>query len=178
MAYDFKGFVAVINEIEGLDVQSQTPPTSIDGNFMLAMDNAQALVNLAVAEIALGRPEKALAHLDRALTLEDPPRFEIYFHQGVARSKLQRLEEAITWYKESEELDPGHGHLLFNMAVTFDRLGRYEEALDGYRRFLKTDSSSSPRERREVEARIGVLVAYLADEPALSTGRGTHLRRE
>jgi len=44
MVYDFKGFVAVIDEIEGLDVATQTPPTSVDGSFLLAMDNAQGLV--------------------------------------------------------------------------------------------------------------------------------------
>ncbi len=44
MVYDFKGFLAVINDLEGLDVVTQTPPTSIDGTFLLAMDNAQALV--------------------------------------------------------------------------------------------------------------------------------------
>lgn len=58
MAYDFKGFVAVINEIEGLDVKTQTPPTSIDGNFMLAMDNAPALITMG----AMFSPE--LAALD------------------------------------------------------------------------------------------------------------------
>jgi tetratricopeptide (TPR) repeat protein len=140
----------------------------------LEPDNPQALVNLGVADIALGRPEKAIAHLDKALTLKDPPRFEIYFHQGVARSRLRRLEEAITWYKESEDLDPGHAHLLFNMAVTFDRLERYKEALDCYRRFLNAGGSASPREQREVEARIGVLTAYLAQEPEPSMGRGAH----
>lgn len=46
MVYDFKGFLAVIDNIEGLDVATQTPPTSIDGTFLLAMDNAQALVAL------------------------------------------------------------------------------------------------------------------------------------
>jgi len=46
MAYDFGGFLAVIDEIEGLDIATQTPPTSIDGRFLLAMDNAQALVSL------------------------------------------------------------------------------------------------------------------------------------
>jgi hypothetical protein len=44
MVYDFKGFMAVIDNLEGLDVATQTPPTSIDGTFLLAMDNAQALV--------------------------------------------------------------------------------------------------------------------------------------
>ena len=44
MVYDFKGLLAVIDDIEGLDIGTQTPPTSIDGRFMLAMENAQALV--------------------------------------------------------------------------------------------------------------------------------------
>lgn len=46
MVYDFKGFLAVIDEIEGLDVATQTPPTSVEGQFLLAMDNAPALVQM------------------------------------------------------------------------------------------------------------------------------------
>jgi len=141
-------------------------------------NDPQALVNLAIAEIALGRPKRGIDHLDRALTLADPPQFEIYFHQGVALSRLQRLEEAVTWYKKSEDLDPGHAHLLFNMAVTFDRLERYNEALDCYARFLKVRGSSSAQERRDVEARIGVLTAYLAQEPESTAGQGTHQTTE
>ena len=44
MIYDFRGFLAVIDDIEGLDIATQSPPTSVDGSFLLAMDNAQALV--------------------------------------------------------------------------------------------------------------------------------------
>ena len=36
----------VIDSIEGLDIATQTPPTSVDGGFLLAMNNAQALVSL------------------------------------------------------------------------------------------------------------------------------------
>ena len=46
IVYDFKGFVAVIDDLEGLDIANQSPPTSIDGGFLLAMDNAQALVSM------------------------------------------------------------------------------------------------------------------------------------
>ncbi len=134
----------------------------------------EALVNLAVAEIALGRHEQAIGRLDHALTLEAPPRFEIYFHMGVVLSRLQRLEEAVTWYRRSEDLDPGHAPLLFNMAVTFDRLERYEEAIDCYGRFLQAAGSETPRERRDVEARIRVLTAYLTERPKPSTSRGAN----
>ena len=55
MVYDFKGFLTVIDEIEGLDVATQTPPTSVDGSFLLAMDNPHALVSLG----AMFSPELA-----------------------------------------------------------------------------------------------------------------------
>ncbi len=59
MVYDFRGFLAVIDDIEGLDIKNQTPPTSVDGRFMLAMDNAQALVSMG----ALFSPEVAELNL-------------------------------------------------------------------------------------------------------------------
>jgi hypothetical protein len=55
MVYDFRGFVGVIQNIEGLNLATQTPPTSVDGRFLLAMDNAPALVSLA----AMMSPELA-----------------------------------------------------------------------------------------------------------------------
>jgi hypothetical protein len=71
MVYDFKGFLAVIDDIEGLDIGSQTPPTSIDGRLMLVMDNAQALVSMGamfspeIAELNLQSDGKAVP-LDNA----------------------------------------------------------------------------------------------------------------
>ena len=59
MVYDFKGFLAVIDNLEGLDVATQTPPTSIDGTFLLAMDNAQAIVAMG----AMFSPELAAMNL-------------------------------------------------------------------------------------------------------------------
>jgi len=59
MIYDFKGFLAVIDNIEGLDVATQTPPTTIEGSFLLAMDNAQALVSMG----AMFSPEVAELNL-------------------------------------------------------------------------------------------------------------------
>jgi hypothetical protein len=69
MVYDFKGFLAVIDKIEGLDLASNMPPKSVAGRFLLAMDNATALMSLG----AMFSPELA------ALNLEPdgkPARFE------------------------------------------------------------------------------------------------------
>lgn len=59
IVYDFKGFLAIIDDIEGLDVASQMPPTSVDGRFMIAMDNAPALVGMG----AMFSPELAALNL-------------------------------------------------------------------------------------------------------------------
>jgi hypothetical protein len=59
MVYDFKGFLTVIDEIEGLDIATQTPPTSVDGSILLAMDNAQGLVAMG----AMFSPELAALNL-------------------------------------------------------------------------------------------------------------------
>jgi hypothetical protein len=59
MVYDFKGFLAVVDDIEGLDIATQTPPTSVDGSFLLAMENATALVSMG----ALFSPEIAALNL-------------------------------------------------------------------------------------------------------------------
>ena len=55
MVYDFKGFLAVIENMEGLDLASSMPPTSIDGRMLLAMDNAPALLAMG----AMMSPELA-----------------------------------------------------------------------------------------------------------------------
>lgn len=71
MVYDFKGFLAVINDIQGLDIATRTPPTSIDASFLLAMDNAQTLVSMG----AMFSPELAALNLQpdgKAVVLDLP----------------------------------------------------------------------------------------------------------
>lgn len=47
--YDFHGFLAVVNELEGLDLAKKRPPDSIDASFLLAIDNAQGLLAMGQA---------------------------------------------------------------------------------------------------------------------------------
>jgi hypothetical protein len=44
VAYNFRGFLAVINDIQGFDFERKSPPESIDASFLLAMDDAPALL--------------------------------------------------------------------------------------------------------------------------------------
>jgi len=44
IAYGFKGFLAVIDKIEGFDIARKQPPTEIDARFLVAIDNAEGLL--------------------------------------------------------------------------------------------------------------------------------------
>ncbi|HEX2138452.1 MAG TPA: hypothetical protein VHG33_01950 [Woeseiaceae bacterium] len=44
VVYGIRGFLAVIDEIQGLDIQKKQPPTKIDMRFLLATDNAPGLL--------------------------------------------------------------------------------------------------------------------------------------
>lgn len=47
VVYSFRGFVANITDIKGLDMASQTPPESIDASLLVAIENAESLVMMA-----------------------------------------------------------------------------------------------------------------------------------
>ncbi len=75
IAYGLKGFLAVIDDVEGMDIMNQQPPTSIDMRFLLATDNAPGLLAMG----SMFSPELA------ALNLQPdgkPVKFESAMMQG------------------------------------------------------------------------------------------------
>jgi hypothetical protein len=44
VAYNFRGFLTVVEDIKGFDFQRKAPPESIDASVLLAMDDAPALL--------------------------------------------------------------------------------------------------------------------------------------
>ena len=126
-------------------------------------ENPQVLLNLAIVEIGLGRPDKAIAYLERSEGLTEEPQFEIYFHRGVALSHLEELDKALTWYKRAEKLSDNNPLLLFNTAVAYDKLERYDEALRYYVALLNNaDAPLSVKEKKRVGDRISVLRMFVA----------------
>ena len=75
--------------------------------------NCAARVNLAIAEIGMGEAEKALADLDKAEGPGCVDLFEIYFHRGVALSRIGRFDDALVWYEKAEKLRPDDLSLRF-----------------------------------------------------------------
>jgi len=44
IAYNFRGFLAIVEDMQGFDFQYNAPPESIDASFLLAMEDAPALL--------------------------------------------------------------------------------------------------------------------------------------
>ena len=49
--YDFRGFLAVVEDMQGFDLGRKQPPDSMDASFLLAIDNAQGILALGQAMI-------------------------------------------------------------------------------------------------------------------------------
>jgi tetratricopeptide (TPR) repeat protein len=123
--------------------------------------NPDILVNLAIAEIGLGRPAEAIHLLDSAANQCEEPQFGIYFHRAAALSRLGKLEEARICYKKAEKLNTSHNNLIFNLAVLSDKLQRYDDAIHYYGKFLQQNNTLPPHDKKNIEARIRSLHAYL-----------------
>lgn len=59
IVYGFRGFLAVVDNIQGMDIQKKQPPTEIDMRFLIATENAQGLLAMG----AMFSPEIASLNL-------------------------------------------------------------------------------------------------------------------
>jgi hypothetical protein len=76
VVYSFRGFLSNVTSIEGMDVATETPPSSIDATFLFAVENAEALVAMA----GMFSPEIAALNLlpdGKAKSLDLPQLAEI-----------------------------------------------------------------------------------------------------
>jgi hypothetical protein len=180
MIYDFKGFLAVIDKIEGLDLATQTPPTSIEGSFLLAMDNAQALVSMG----ALMSPDLAALNLQSGgdpVALDIPQlqsmgieAFAALSDSAIAISIGEGAESSITDMLDAGAADPSP---LFSFSVNAARyygfLGEAIAAGD-----VADDDAASP-EMQAAMQEVMLAVADIYDRMSadvLLTSRGVELR--
>ena len=59
VVYSFRGMLANLTGLEGMDIATETPPTSVDATMLFAIENAQDLVTMA----AMMSPEIAALNL-------------------------------------------------------------------------------------------------------------------
>ena len=89
MVYGFRGFLASITDIKGLDFAAGTPPEAIDGGVVLAMENIETLISSA----AMMSPEVAAVNLlpDGKARLLDLPQLAELAEQAYAALSVGAL---------------------------------------------------------------------------------------
>ena len=93
---------------------------------------AVQLHEVALDELANGRPAAALSALRRALAL-DPQRAASHDALGIALKDLGRLAEAEAAFREALRLDPGLNQTRATLANTLVELGNLQAAVSCYR---------------------------------------------
>lgn len=93
VVYSFRGFLANITDVQGMDVANQTPPESIDASLLFAMENAQALVSMG----AMMSPEIAALNLipDGKARLLDLPQLAEIAEQAFAALSENALSVSV-----------------------------------------------------------------------------------
>ncbi|MBI5816242.1 MAG: tetratricopeptide repeat protein [Nitrospinae bacterium] len=83
-----------------------------------------------------------------ALAAEMPGDVEVRYKVGMAKMKLNMLEEAVVEFRGAIKIDPKFGSTYYSLGWTLDTLGRAREACEAYRVFL---ANAGPNDARNVE---------------------------
>ena len=125
-------------------------------------DDVKTMLNLGITEIGLGKNRDALNHLSIVNNHEDEDvQFSLFFHRGIAMSRLGKLDEALVCYKEAENIHHDHTTLIFNMGVLYDKLGDYSKAINYYSRLLEDESLPSD-ETDKLRYRVEILQSHVS----------------
>ncbi len=117
-------------------------------------DNTAWASDLGMAHLLASEPERALALLERAVSLGEPDA-AAYTRLGAVHVTLNQLEPAAEAFQEALLREPGRAEMHSNMGSVMLRLDRYDEALIHYDRAL----SLEPGLRQAEDGRNLVLVA-------------------
>lgn len=139
----------------------------------LQPDYPNLRLRLGEAQLAAGRPDRAMRHFEQALA-ETPNSPEL--HYALAEFQRQRGEhqEAFTAYLKVTQLDPKHGLAWLRLGQLYEGARRSQDAGQAYRRaaaLLPADSD----EGHQVQQQLQVLRPGLP--PAMATGWSELLRQ-
>lgn len=99
-------------------------------------DHADTLHLLGVLAAQSGKPEMALAPIQRAIAVR--PNVAVYYlNLGNAYCELGRLDEAVAQYRRAIELYPDYPEGLVNLGAALRRVNRLEESESRLRRALE-----------------------------------------
>jgi len=101
----------------------------------LEPNSAEIWANRGNNLIAMGKRDRALKALDRALAIE-PAFFEALYNRAKLLGDAGHLEEALATYDRCLEIMPQFADALNNRGTILEQLGRHDEALAAFDRCL------------------------------------------
>ena len=112
---------------------------------------AAAYAWLGMALAVSGRPEQAIANLEKALRLspQDPAKGMILVSTAWAHFSAERYEQALDWARRALAHDPRDDLAYRSLAASYAQLGRPEEAQDALEEELRLDPGLSLRKVRQ-----------------------------
>ena len=111
------------------------PPSQVSRRALRAFEQA-------AKESASGSPQKAIAHLHRAIR-EEPNYFEAHNNLGVQYQKLRQWEPAIQAYRRAIELRPNSAKAHLNLAAVFLEQGEIQLAVVNLEAARKADPGAA-----------------------------------
>lgn len=160
IVYGFKGFLAVIEDIKGMDLANKQPPTSADLRVLVTTDNAPGLLAMG----AMFSPEIA------ALEIEpngEPVRFESQQLAGVVEAAYVAMTDTALAFSVGEGTETRLGDMLSAainephpfMSMEMDA-SRYYEFIAKTMDIKDDEEDETPP---ELKAAIGEIMAVVGD---------------
>ena len=97
--------------------------------------NAEALSLFGALRLQQGEPEKALAHLKKAVKIA-PENANFQVNLGSALLKVDKLSQAATAFRKALALNGNLLQALFNLATVLERLGQFDQSTELYKKTI------------------------------------------
>jgi tetratricopeptide (TPR) repeat protein/mono/diheme cytochrome c family protein len=101
-------------------------------------DNARLHEAVAAIDLALGRIDKAVAHLTAALRV-NPQSVEAHYNLATALARQGARDESVGHFERALQIDPNHVAAHANLGAVLRSQQRFEPALEHLRRALQLD---------------------------------------
>lgn len=105
IVYGFKGFLASIDRVEGMDLAAQQPPTSVDMRMLVAIENAEGLLAMG----AMFSPELAALNLE---SNGEPVRVNVPMIDALAQIIHVAMTDDALAISVGEDMQEGLGDML------------------------------------------------------------------